>query len=118
MKRFSGFSLMEMMIVLLIVAVVAAASAPMINKKMITDIATDSPWVVHNNSIAYPNKVGIGSAAQVPSNAGKLFITSDSNTAQITLVNSENNNAMGITAKKGSIFLNNYNPSQQTAEQH
>ncbi len=42
MKRLSGFSLMEMMIVLTIVAIVAAASAPMINKKMVSE--TESLW--------------------------------------------------------------------------
>lgn len=36
MKRLSGFSLMEMMTVLLILSIVAAATAPMINKKMMT----------------------------------------------------------------------------------
>lgn len=45
MRRLSGFSLMEMMIVLLIVAVVAAASAPMINKKLMSNASERSPWV-------------------------------------------------------------------------
>ena len=45
MRRLSGFSLMEMMIVLLIIAVVAAASAPMINKRMLSNASEKSPWV-------------------------------------------------------------------------
>ena len=55
MRRLSGFSLMEMMTVLLIVSVVAAASAPMINKKAVTSVATKSPWLrlANSESIAF-----------------------------------------------------------------
>ena len=46
MRRLSGFSLMEMMVVLLIVAIIAAASAPMVNKKLLQNMADmSSPWV-------------------------------------------------------------------------
>ena len=50
-----GFSLMEMMTVMLIVSIIAAASAPMINRKMLTEANKNSPWVVTglDNSIAY-----------------------------------------------------------------
>ena len=55
MRRLSGFSLMEMMVVLLIVSIVAAASAPMINRKLMTSAANTSPfvWAGNNNDIAY-----------------------------------------------------------------
>jgi prepilin-type N-terminal cleavage/methylation domain-containing protein len=55
MKKTNGFSLMETMIVLLIVSVIAAASAPMINKKMVSAASDKSPWVWvgTNKNIAY-----------------------------------------------------------------
>ncbi len=55
MKKTNGFSLMEAMMVLLIVSVIAAASAPMINKKMISAASDKSPWVWvgTNKNIAY-----------------------------------------------------------------
>lgn len=55
MKKTNGFSLMEAMTVLLIVSVIAAASAPMINKKMISAASDKSPWVWvgTNKNIAY-----------------------------------------------------------------
>ena len=53
-RKKSGFSLMEVMVVLLIVSLIAAASAPMINKKLVTAASDKSPWVWANgNSIAY-----------------------------------------------------------------
>ncbi len=54
MKKTNGFSLMETMIVLLIVSVIVAASAPMINKKMVSAASDKSPWVwVDGKNIAY-----------------------------------------------------------------
>jgi len=56
LKRFSGFSLMEMMVVLLIVAIVMAASAPMVSRRMIRDAAGgsgDCLWE-DNTSYIYP----------------------------------------------------------------
>ena len=41
MRRFNGFSLMEMMIVLLIVAIIAAASAPMVSKKIAKEVTEE-----------------------------------------------------------------------------
>lgn len=55
MKKLNGFSLMEMMVVLLIVSIVAAASAPMVNKRLLSSTSDKSPWVWvgNNKSIAY-----------------------------------------------------------------
>ena len=54
-NKLSGFSLMEMLLVLLIIAIVMAASAPMVNRKMLSSMAEKSPWVWTNTtgSIAY-----------------------------------------------------------------
>ena len=54
-NKLSGFSLMEMLLVLLIIAIVMAASAPMVNRKMLSTMAEKSPWVWTNTtgSIAY-----------------------------------------------------------------
>ncbi|MDO5306585.1 MAG: tail fiber domain-containing protein [bacterium] len=54
-NKLSGFSLMEMLVVLLIIAIVMAASAPMVNRKMLSTMAEKSPWVWTNTtgSIAY-----------------------------------------------------------------
>lgn len=54
-NKLSGFSLMEMLLVLLIIAIVMAASAPMVNRKMLSTMAEKSPWVWTDTtgSIAY-----------------------------------------------------------------
>ena len=54
-NKLSGFSLMEMLLVLLIIAIVMAASAPMVNRKMLSSMAEKSPWVWTDTtgSIAY-----------------------------------------------------------------
>ena len=54
-NKLSGFSLMEMLVVLLIIAIVMAASAPMVNRKMLSTMAEKSPWVWTDTtgSIAY-----------------------------------------------------------------
>ena len=78
MRRFNGFSLMEMMVVLLIVAIVAAVAAPMVNKKILATAGEKSPWVftgvgqniaydINNNSHAVIGGVN-------PSNNAKLTI--------------------------------------------
>ena len=55
MKKFNGFSLMEMMVVLTIVAIVAAVAAPMVNKKILATANEKSPWVFTGDdfNIAY-----------------------------------------------------------------
>lgn len=74
-EKIERFSLIEMMIVLAIVAVVAAASAPMLNKKMVSSTESKSWWeqVDNTNSIAYNfsaaginnNTVNIGGLAEI-----------------------------------------------------
>ena len=101
MKRLSGFSLMEMMIVLLIVSIVAAASAPMINKKMVTAASEKSPWVWTgtDNSIAYnlggDNRTAvIGAVRTSDSSNPKLYIKSTSLTSpQIALQENSDDNS-------------------------
>ena len=92
MKRFNGFSLMEMMVVLLIVSVVAAASAPMINKKLLQEASEKSPWVrtrgmsiAYNLNAASDQTASIG-ATQVPSIGGmnpKFYIRGISGNAPL-----------------------------------
>ena len=93
MKRLSGFSLMEMMIVLLIVSIVAAASAPMVNKKLLTAASEKSPWVWTglDNSIAYNLNGNNNSSALIgcintPQDAdnARLYIDSTTSDGQFT----------------------------------
>ena len=92
MKKFSniktGFSLIESMIVLLVVAIITACAAPIINKKMMLNASSRSPWLWtdRNGSITY-NPLGnndwtaaIGNDAQAMYNElnfyPKLYIKS------------------------------------------
>ena len=83
---------MEMMIVLLIVAIVAAASAPLVSKKMTSDMAGSSGgfWsrVGDDNSIGYnlsgnSRSVLIGASKVPDGSSPKLYIESSGNEAQI-----------------------------------
>ncbi|MBQ4114095.1 prepilin-type N-terminal cleavage/methylation domain-containing protein, partial [bacterium] len=89
MKRLSGFSLMEMMIVLLIVSIVAAASAPMINRRMVSEAANGCEWEWNNDLSALyfdrlNNAVAIGTSESGrvppdPNTTPRLHIASEGN---------------------------------------
>ncbi len=94
-NKLSGFSLMEMLLVLLIIAIVMAASAPMVNRKMLSSMAEKSPWVWTNTtgSIAYnlngnDNQTTTIGAMALPSGSEKarLYISNGaSETPQIAI---------------------------------
>lgn len=94
-NKLSGFSLMEMLVVLLIIAIVMAASAPMVNRKMLSTMAEKSPWVWTNTtgSIAYnlngnDNQTTTIGAMALPSGSKKarLYISNGaSETPQIAI---------------------------------
>ena len=82
----SGFSLMEMLVVMLIASVIAAATAPMINKKVITNTTSDSPWLWTglNQSLAFnmdgkQKTVNIGGINQTDN--PRLYVESIANEA-------------------------------------
>lgn len=99
-NKLSGFSLMEMLVVLLIIAIVMAASAPMVNRKMLSTMAEKSPWVWTNTtgSIAYnlngnDNQTTTIGAMALPSGSeeARLYISnSASETPQIAIGGNEN----------------------------
>ncbi|MBO5738676.1 tail fiber domain-containing protein [bacterium] len=109
MKKTNGFSLMETMIVLLIVSVIAAASAPMINKKMITAASDKSPWVWvgNNKSIAY-NLMNANQTASIgaitPGTGARLHISTDNDKPQISL-GYRDSNVWRLLAKGSSLNL-------------
>ena len=99
-NKLSGFSLMEMLLVLLIIAIVMAASAPMVNRKMLSSMAEKSPWVWTNTtgSIAYnlngnDNQTTTIGAMALPSGSenARLYISNGaSETPQIAIGGNEN----------------------------
>ena len=96
MKKTNGFSLMETMIVLLIVSVIAAASAPMINKKMVSAASDKSPWVwVGGKNIAYnlknePLTASIGAIS--PGTGARFHISTQGEQPQMSLGYGNSNN--------------------------
>ena len=102
-QKLNGFSLMEMMVVLLIVAVVAAASAPLMTKKMSSNLDS-SPWVYTgvSKTIAYNMDGGASTAiigtTKVPNGSTpKLYIESSGNEAQIGFGKNGSNDLMLLT---------------------
>lgn len=108
MKKTNGFSLMETMIVLLIVSVIAAASAPMINKKMVSAASDKSPWVwVGGKNIAYNlrNENLTASIGAITSGTGaRLHILTDDDKPQMSL-GYQNSNDWRLFAKDSSLNL-------------
>ena len=113
MRRFNGFSLMEMMVVLLIVAIVSAAAAPMVNKKILATAGEKSPWVftgvgqdiaydINNNSHAV-----IGGAN--PLNGAKLTIAQPDITPGTLIPHIAFNNTMGAQSNSLSIYVRDRN---------
>lgn len=113
LKRFGGFSLMEMMVVLLIVAIVMAASAPMVSRRMIRDAASGDGnclWEEEGNKL-YPtefkDKHVLMGTNTVPEeedaiNKATLFIDRRNNTDHIVLQNGNSHTAT-IKAVNNSI---------------
>lgn len=116
MKRFSGFSLMEIMIVLLIVSIVAAAMAPMINKKMLIEASDKSPWIrTTGANIAYNiNGKDLMSATigthKPDDTKSRLHIETSGNTPQISLKNNDSSSTVfKIRTGTNAISINTNN---------
>ncbi len=126
MRRFHGFSLMEMMVVLAIVAIVAAASAPMINKKMVRETSDTSIWTrTTGKSIGYnlsndgqnTTTVGIGSSLSRPNNIHpKLYLASSTDNTPHIIFGYKDSNFYRLTAggEKNNIWLSNKTKPEST----
>lgn len=128
MKKNNGFSLMEMMVVLLITAIVAAAAAPMVNKKMLQNMAENgTPWVYlsgTDNSIAYNLNSSslsaiIGAVKTDITDTNKkprLFIKSNKLNPHITFSDGIDKMAMRVANKSIIITDNDIIPAEDDAQ--
>lgn len=116
-KKFSGFSLVEMMVVLLIVAVVMAATAPMVSKKMSKGVGTESnPWMWLGNDGSMGYNIGnrdvgalIGASTDgLSSNHAKLYIKTDGTKKPHMILKNGNMLPLYLTyTSKGSFIASN-----------
>lgn len=116
-NKLSGFSLMEMLLVLLIIAIVMAASAPMVNRKMLSSMAEKSPWVWTNTtgSIAYnlngnDNQTTTIGAMALPSGSEKARLYISNNGTADGQVSGTNNSTQTPQIALGGAVNNNTDP--------
>lgn len=115
MRRFNGFSLMEMMVVLLIVAIVAAAAAPMVNKKILATAGEKSPWVFtgQNHNITFnvngdTDTATIG-AVNPPSSNPKLYIKTSDTEPHIMFGQGDQNNVASLRVSTDKLLISDVN---------
>ncbi|MBR2430530.1 tail fiber domain-containing protein [bacterium] len=119
MRKLNGFSLMEAMVVMLIVAVLAAVSAPMVNKRLLSELAEKQPWVYVDDkeNIAFNLKASDAMTAMIgasttPSDYNpKLYLKTDnSNKHPHITFGDKNNNTLNLFATDGNIWFSNSAP--------
>ena len=108
-----------MMVVLLIISVVAAASAPMINKKMITAASDKSPWVWVGNSgaIAYnldggniPAIVGTQSQPNMGGRTPRLYLEGQQNNPALAIGEGDAETVLTFRTGRQSLLFSNEDP--------
>ena len=110
-KKYNGFSLMEMMTVMLIISILAAFSAPMINRKMMLSLADKSPWLRNGAQTIYYNETGSDSVLIGSMNRNseaedaKLQITT-SGTIPFIALNEGNNESLKFRFANTGIAIN------------
>ena len=116
-NKLSGFSLMEILVVLFIIAIVMAASAPMVNRKMLSTMAEKSPWVWTNTtgSIAYnlngnDNQTTTIGAMALPSGSEKARLYISNNGTADGHVSGTNNSTQTPQIALGGAVNNETDP--------